>query len=104
MEEKDFLLKSVHEEFEKRVEDENSRQNHRISNLENTVAQIAHIMSSVEKLAINMEHMAKEQENQGRRLVTLESRDGEKWRSVTSHVVISIISIILGFIASKLGL
>ena len=103
MNENDFLLKSVHEEFEKRVEEENSRQNHRISSLETALNQIVNLVSSVERLATNMEHMAKEQQDQGDRLKVLESRDGEKWRSVASHTIVSIVTLILGYMASKLG-
>lgn len=104
MNENEYLLKSVHDEFSKRVQDENDRQNHRISALENTVTQIANIMSSVERLATNMEHMAREQQDQGERLKALESQDGEMWRKIVSYTITAIISIILGFLASKIGL
>jgi hypothetical protein len=99
-----YVLKGAYEEHMKRVDDENARQNHRISALENTVTQIANIMSSVERLATNMEHMAKEQQDQGERLKVLESQDGEMWRKITSYTITAVISIILGFLASKLGL
>lgn len=102
--ENEYLLKSVHDEFSKRVAEENDRQNHRLLSLENTVSQIATIMSSVERLATNMEYMANEQKKQGDRLSVLEGRDGEKWRSVVSHVTLAIISLIIGFLASHLGL
>lgn len=104
MDEKDFLLKSVHDEFAKRVEEENVRQNHRLSALENMITQIANIMQSVERLATNMEHMAKEQQEQGHRLQVLENRDGEKWRSVASHVGLCILTGVVGYLLSKIGL
>lgn len=100
----EYLLKSVHEEFSKRVSEENDRQNHRISVLEGSITQIANITAAVERLATNMEHMAKEQQDQGERLKTLEGRDGDMWRKIASYTVTAIISIILGFIASRLGL
>ena len=56
------------------MEDENKRQNHRLEALEETVKQVAAISTSVEKLALNMENMLKEQVNQGKRLETLESQ------------------------------
>lgn len=102
--ENEYLLKSVHDEFAKRVEEENDRQNHRLANLENAVQQIAGLASAVEKLAVNMEHMAKEQQRQGDRLGILEGRDGEKWRSVVSHVGLCILTAIVGYMLSKLGL
>ena len=42
--------------------------------------QIGALATSVEKLAISMQSMLKEQEKQGKRLEVLEGRDGEKWR------------------------
>lgn len=104
MDEKDFLLKSVHEEFAKRISEEHSRQNHRIEALENTLSQILNMSASVERLATNMEHMVQEQKEQGERLKVLENKDGEMWRKVVSYSITAILSIILGFLASRLGL
>ena len=106
-----FVLKEVFEETLKRMEDENTRQNHRIQTLEDSIGQILNLTSSVERLATNMEHMVREQarqgenlNNQSERISKLESRDGEMWRKVVSHIVISVISIIIGYIACRLGL
>ena len=100
----EYLTLSEHREFSKRIEEENDRQNHRLTNLENAVQQIAGLASAVEKLAVNMEHMAKEQQRQGDRLGVLEGRDGEKWRNVVSHVLLGIITAIIGYLSSKIGL
>lgn len=102
--ENEYLLKSVHEEFSKRVEEENTRQNHRITALEDTLHQILNMSTSVERLAINMEHMVKEQQEQGERLKVLEAKDGEMWRKLVSYSLTAILSIILGYLASQLGL
>lgn len=102
--ENEYLTLSEHREFTKRIEEENTRQNHRLANLESAVQQIAGLASSVERLAINMENMAKEQQKQGDRLGILEGRDGEKWRSVVSHVGLCILTAIVGYMLSKLGL
>ena len=105
------IRKDVHEEFVKRMEEEDNRQNHRITKLELAIESISSIATSVERLATNMEHMVREQARQGEnindqseRISKLESRDGEMWRKVVSHIVISAISIIIGYIACKLGL
>ena len=103
MDEKDFLLKSVHEEFVKRIEDENHRQNKRIEVIEDHVCEITKIATNVEKLAINMEHMVGELKDQGIRIKTLEDRDGEMWRKVVAYFLTSIISATIGYFASKFG-
>ena len=100
----EFMLKSVHEEFAKRVEEENNRQNHRLTKLELAIEQISSITTSVERLATNMEHMVLEQKDQGERLKALEGKDGDMWRKVVSYSVTAILSIILGYIASQIGL
>ncbi|MCI9079870.1 MAG: hypothetical protein HFH68_13300 [Lachnospiraceae bacterium] len=104
------ITRAEHEEFcrrmeaeNKRLADEDKRQNRRIDELEESVHQIGALTTSVEKLATNMEIMVKEQEQQGKRLETLEARDGEKWRQVTGYIITSVISIVLGFVFAHLG-
>lgn len=98
------ISRAEHEEFRKRMEDEDHRQNRRIELLEESVRQMGALTTSVEKLATNMSSMVKEQEKQGKKLEELESRDGEMWRKVAGHVVTAIISIILGFVFANLGI
>lgn len=98
------ISRAEHEEFKKRMEEEHRRQNRRIELLENTVQQIGEIATSVEKMAVSLQSMVKEQEQQGQRLEALESRDGEMWRKVVGHVVTAIISIILGFVFAQIGM
>lgn len=106
-----YISRVEHEEFRrsmdsenKRLEDENKRQNHRIDELESTVKQIAAISTSVEKLATNMENMLKEQVSQGKRLELLEKRDGEMWRKIVGHVVTVILGIVLGYLFKQFGI
>lgn len=107
----DYISRHEHEEFRRsmeaenqRLEDENIRQNHRLNALEETVKQVAAISTSVEKLALNMENMLKEQVNQGKRLETLESRDGEMWRKVVGYVVTAVVGIVVGFLFKQTGM
>ncbi len=104
------ITRAEHEEFcrrmeaeNKRLADEDKRQNRRIDGLEESVHQIGALTTSVEKLATNMEIMVKEQEQQGKRLETLEARDGEKWRQVTGYIITAVISIVLGFVFAHIG-
>lgn len=98
------ISRAEHEEFRKRIEEENNRQNKRIDILEGNVRQIGTLATSVEKLAVNMESMLKEQEKQGRRLETLEKRDGEKWRKIVETVITVIISGVVGFLLAHFGI
>lgn len=99
----DVITRAEHEEFARRQDEENKRQNRRIDLLEQNVEKMGALTTSVEKLATNMESMLKEQEKQGKRLETLESRDGEMWRKVVGYIVTAIVGIILGFVFTQIG-
>lgn len=98
------ITRAEHEEFRRRIEEENKRQDHRLELLEHTVQQISDLTTSVEKLAISMEGMLREQEKQGTRLETLEDRDGAMWRKVVGYAVTAVVGIVVGYIARQVGL
>ena len=92
------------EEFRRRLEEENKRQDTRIGILEDSVRQIGALATSVEKLAVSMQSMLKEQEKQGKRLEALEGRDGEKWRKVMGYIATAIVGIVLGYLFKRIGM
>ncbi len=98
------LTRAEHIEFAKRMEDEHNRQNKRISNLEQSVEQNNKLLVSIERLASNMENMQKEQEEQGKRLVKLEEKDGDMWRKVVGYIVTAVIGIVIGFVFKQIGM
>ena len=98
------ITRAEHEEFCRRIDEENRRQNRRIELLEEGEQRIATLTASVERLATSMESMLKEQEKQGTRLETLESRDGEMWRKVVGHVVTFTVGVVLAFLFAQVGM
>lgn len=100
----EYIRRHEHEEFAKDVDREHKRQNKRIAALEVTVRQINDLTLSVQKLAINMEHMLVNQTEQSKRLEELENRDGEKWRSVSMYVLTALIGAVLGFALKQVGI
>lgn len=99
----DFITRVENEEFARRMEDEHGRQNRRIELVEESTQKQNALLSSIEKLAVNMESMQKELTKQGERLEVLESRDGEMWRKVTGYVITTIIGAVLGFIFTQIN-
>ena len=97
------ITRAEHEEFKQRLKEENSRQDRRIALLEESVSKMGALSTSVEKLAMSMQSKVKEQEKQGERLETLESRDGEMWRKAVGYVVTAIIGIFVGFVFTQMG-
>ena len=100
----EYLRRHQHEEFAKGVDREQVRQNKRIADLEVTVRQINNLTLSVQKLAINMEHMLVNQTEQSKRLEELENRDGEKWRSISMYVLTVVVGAVLGFALQQVGI
>lgn len=100
----EYVGREEHTEFAKRIEDEQHRQNRRIELLEETVKQNTALTVSVEKLANNMKNMANEQIKQGERLEALEGRDGEMWRTVVKYVLTAALGLVIGLVATQIGL
>ena len=100
----EYVGREEHNEFAKRIEDEQHRQNRQIEVLEESVKQNTALTVSVEKLANNMENMANEQAKQGERLEALERRDGEMWRTVVKYVLTAALGLVIGLVATQIGL
>lgn len=98
------ISREEHEEFRRRMEEEDKRQNRRIELVEKSIQQIGEIAMSVEKMAVSLQSMVKEQEQQGKRLEALESRDGEMWRKAVGYAVTALIGAVLGFMLKQVGL
>ena len=98
------FTRAEHLEFVRRMEDEHKRQNHRLNELEERFEKLDSLTSSVASLAESVKRMADEQQRQGKRLETLEGRDGEMWRKVVGYAATAAIGILMGYLASQLGL
>ena len=98
------ISRAEHAEFEKRMEDEHKRQNHRIDELERAFEQNNKLLVAVEKLALSMEQMQKELLNQGERLDVIEDRDGEMWRKVVGYIVTAVVGVVIGFVFKQIGM
>lgn len=100
----DCITRREHEEFVRRMEDEHRRISKRITETSDEIKEISKIANAVNTLAINMEMMLKEQQEQGDRLSKLEERDGEMWRKAVGYVVTAVIGVVIGYIAKNLGM
>lgn len=96
------ISRGEHEEFARRIADQERRQDKRLELLEGTVREIGDLTLSVHNLAKSMESMVKEQEKQGKRLQALESRDGEKWRKLMGYIATALTSGAVTLLLSRL--
>ena len=98
------ISREEHQEFARRQDEENHRQNRRIEELEENARQIGALTTSVEKMASSMESMLRELEKQGKRLEVLEGRDGAMWRKVTGYIVTTVAGLAVGYIFTRIGM
>lgn len=97
------ITRAEHEEFRRRLEEENKRQDKRIELLEKETKQITELALSVRELATSIKQMADEQQQHREKLEALEGRDGEMWRKVVGYIATAVVGIILGFVFTQLG-
>lgn len=86
------------------MEEEHKRQSKRLELLEESMEKLNTLNTSIEKLAVNMESMLKEQLQQGKRLEILENRDGEMWRKAVGYLITAVLGIVVGFIFRRFGM
>ena len=96
------ISRAEHEEFARRIDAQEKRQDKRLELLEENVREIGALTVSVQKLAQSLELMVKEQEQQGKRLQALESRDGEKWRKLMGYIATALTSGAVTLLLSRL--
>lgn len=122
IESNNYISREEHNEFSarmisenKRLEDENDRQNHRLSILEDSNKQITDLAMSVQDLASSVKSIAKETERlsdmmkeniagMDARLKKLEDVDGEKWRTVAGYVGTTVLGIVIAYIFHLFGM
>lgn len=90
------ISRQEHEEFARRIDAENERQNRRIALLEDSVRQINALTVSVEKMAVNMENMLAEQRKLSDRMEVLEKEPAENHRQIKMSFITATISAVVG--------
>lgn len=99
-----YVSMEFHNEYAKRIEDEYKRQNKRLDNLEKAIEENRELSLSIERLTVSVQSMVEEQKAQGKRLESLENRDGEMWRKIVGYVITTIVGILIGYIAKHFGI
>ena len=96
------ISRAEHEEFRKRIEEWEHRQDRRIELLEESVKAIQDLTISVHTLAHDMKQMLEEQKNQGKRLDKLEQEPADAWKRVKTTIITAILSTVAGGLATGL--
>lgn len=100
MSEEQYLLKAVHDEYVKRAEEENERQNARLAALEKGLLELNKITVQIERLTANIETLTASIKDQSGRLDSLEEKPAKRWDSLITAVITGIVGIIIGLISA----
>lgn len=97
----DFVTRAVHDEFAKRMEEEDRRQNKRIEIIEEKQAQISELVVSVKVLAANVENIAKEINEQGTRLKEIEGRPAKRWEQLVGYIISALVTAAIAYFLTR---
>lgn len=98
----EYVSLEVHNEFVKRIDAEDSRQNKRIEIIEQKQAQISELVASVKVLAANVESIAKEINEQGLRLKEIEGIPKKRWETIIACIITGLVGAAISAIISGL--
>ena len=91
----EFVTLEVHNEFVKRIDAEDSRQNKRIEIIEAKQDQISELVASVKVLAANVENIAKEINKQSQRLDEIEGIPKKRWETIVACIITGLLGAVL---------
>lgn len=97
-----YILRQEHNEFARRQDAENERQNRRIALLEENVQQINSLTVSVERMATNMEHMLEVLKSQGDRIGALEKEPAEINKQIKQAIITAVVGTVVGAVVTAI--
>lgn len=100
----EYITRFEFDERQKRIDDENNRQNHRIDKLETITDQIADMAASIKAMVVTMQAMQKEQEEQGKRLSDIEKKPADNWNNLVYSLIAMVATAAVTYILTKGGL
>lgn len=98
----EYVTKELHDESIRRIDDENDRQNARLSALEQGLKEVNKITISIERLTANIETMTDEIKKQGIRLDEIEKKPAKRWDVVITGALSAIVGALMAAMMSGL--
>lgn len=100
MSEIEYITREVHNEFARRIDEENERQNLRLNSLEEGLKGMTQLTISVERIATTLETMVTELKAQGQRLDEIEKKPAKRWDVVVTGAISALVG---AFISAALA-
>lgn len=98
----EYISRNEHEEFCKRLEEENHRQNHRIDELEKTTQEIHTMSKSLVVMCEKMNAMNESMDTLKDKVEVLEHEPLDTWNKIKGAVIAAIASGLIGIVIGNL--
>ena len=99
----DYITRPEHEEFKKRLEDEESRQNRRLDAMETRVDKLIDMQASLAVMQAGIDSINASVKRIGEEVDEWKSEPADKWKKATWIVVTVVLTAAATFILSRLG-
>lgn len=106
-----FITREEFSQYVDRGKEGFERINHRLKSLEEMETKLHQFLTSIERMASNIDHMIKNQEKQQRKLegygvkiAQLENKNGKKWEEITGHLWKANVVAVALFMLVKMGI
>jgi len=100
----DYVTRVEYDERQKRIDDENRRQNHRLEKLEKIADQLTDMVVSIKAMAVTMQGMQEEQKRQGQRLEKIEEKPADNWNTLVKTILTVVVTAAVTWLLSKGGI
>ena len=100
----DYITKGYLDLELNRIKDEDARQNKRLDIVESDIRDLQRMTTAVEKLAVNMETMSKEQTKMATKLDAIEAEPADNWKRAVWLVVAALIGAAVAYFLNGGGM
>lgn len=90
------FVQLVNEKFS-RLQDEDTRLSHRISECEKVQDQLTEMNTSIKLMLVEQESLRKEQSEMNARVKKMEEKDSQKWSKMWGYLIPAILSFLAGW-------
>ena len=99
----DYITRPEHEEFKKRLEDEESRQNRRLEVIENRVDKLIDMQASLAVMQAGIDGISSELKRIGTEVDSIKQEPADKWKKAVWVVLVVFLTAAASFVLSKMG-
>lgn len=99
----EYITRPEHDEFKRRLEDEEARQNRRLEVMENRVDKLIDMQASLAVMQAGIDSISQEVKRIGTEVDAIKQEPADKWRKATWIIVTVVLTAAVTFFLSRMG-